>query len=292
MPSYLLVGLLMLGLITSPTIVASAPVITGSVAHAAIASSAPASPANAAAIETPQQPRRHPSIAPMNGTRIADKPAQSGDAATDPLTSILASFAAAGQDPVLVGAGDIADCTTGADMATARLIEGIPGLVFTAGDEAYPEGSAENFRDCYEPSWGRFLDRTLPAIGNHEYETAGAAGYSGYFGSAASPSGESWYSLHVGAWHVIVLDSNCDIVGCGRGSRAHVAEGGSRRASCPVHPRDLAPPTLQLWRTWQRPGRGALLAGAHARRRRPGHQRPRSRLRALRAPDARRPPGS
>jgi len=132
------------------------------------------------------------------------------------IDEVLASFAAAGLDPVLVGAGDIADCITGADKATARLIDAIPGVVFTAGDEAYPAGSAEDFSDCYDPSWGRFRDRTLPAIGNHEWGTPNAAGFFGYFGSERP--GQAWYSLDVGAWHVIVLDSDCDIVGCGLGS--------------------------------------------------------------------------
>ena len=44
-------------------------------------------------------------------------------------------------DPVLVGAGDIADCDTTDDTATAALVDGIEGTVFTAGDNAYPAGS-------------------------------------------------------------------------------------------------------------------------------------------------------
>src|SRR5258708_39176609 len=68
---------------------------------------------------------------------------------------------------VLVGAGDIASCKNpeGA-RATARLIEGIPGTVFAAGDLAYEKGSANDFKNCYDPVWGRFKDRTRPALGN------------------------------------------------------------------------------------------------------------------------------
>src|SRR5450432_4061198 len=48
---------------------------------------------------------------------------------------------------VLVGAGDIADCTdlSGAE-ATAKLLEHIPGTVMAIGDLAYPDGSKENFQ--------------------------------------------------------------------------------------------------------------------------------------------------
>jgi hypothetical protein len=118
-------------------------------------------------------------------------------------------------DPVLVGAGDIADCDLSADSATASLIDGIAGTVFTAGDNAYQEGTAQQFRDCYGPTWGRFLDRTRPAAGNHEWTKGDVAGYIGYFGAAAAPDGVSWYSYDLGTWHVIVLDSDCSSVeGC------------------------------------------------------------------------------
>lgn len=120
-------------------------------------------------------------------------------------------------DPVLVGAGDIADCTTDTDSATAALLDGIAGTVFTAGDNAYYDGSAANFRDCYGPTWGRHRERTRPAAGNHDHRTRGAAGYLDYFGPAATNSdGDPWYSYDLGSWHVIVLDSECDRVGgCG-----------------------------------------------------------------------------
>ena len=66
-------------------------------------------------------------------------------------------------DAVLVGAGDIGDCDTTDDTATAALVEDIEGTVFTAGDNAYPDGAAQDFRDCYDPTWGRLKDRTRPA---------------------------------------------------------------------------------------------------------------------------------
>ena len=42
------------------------------------------------------------------------------------------------------------------------------------GDLAYMQGTAANFRDCYDPAWGRHLDRTRPVPGNHEYQNAAA----------------------------------------------------------------------------------------------------------------------
>jgi hypothetical protein len=122
-------------------------------------------------------------------------------------------------DPVLVGAGDIADCGLQDDSATAVLIKGIPGNVFTAGDNAYPDGTAAQFRDCYGPTWGAFRDRTRPAAGNHDWVTKGLAGYIGYFGTASEPNGTSWYAYDLGTWHIVVLDSDCSFVGgCGADS--------------------------------------------------------------------------
>lgn len=109
---------------------------------------------------------------------------------------------------VLVGAGDIASCDNSGDERTADLLDDIPGTVFTAGDNAYPNGSPREFSDCYDPSWGRHKARTRPAAGNHEYFTPGAGGYFDYFGSAAGDPARGYYSYDLGAWHVIVLNSN------------------------------------------------------------------------------------
>ena len=54
--------------------------------------------------------------------------------------------------PVLVGAGDIASSGLG-DSATAALLDNIPGTVFTAGDNAYPDGTLPQFNAYYEPTW-------------------------------------------------------------------------------------------------------------------------------------------
>jgi hypothetical protein len=112
---------------------------------------------------------------------------------------------------VLVGAGDIAVCGRTQQEATAKLIDGIQGTVIPLGDNAYEQGSYDQFMQCYDPSWGRFKDRTRPAPGNHEYNRGplnGAPGYYRYFGAAAGDSSKGYYSYTAGAWHVIVMNSN------------------------------------------------------------------------------------
>ncbi len=121
-------------------------------------------------------------------------------------------------DPVLVAAGDIAGCGQVGDTATAALIAATVGTVAVLGDAVYNNGSPAQFASCYGPTWGRFKGRTRPAIGNHEYRTPGAAGYFNYFGAQAGPRGQGWYSYDLGRWHLIVLNSNCSKVACGKGS--------------------------------------------------------------------------
>src|SRR5262245_58260256 len=106
-------------------------------------------------------------------------------------------------DPVFVGAGDIAGCGGNNDEATAKLLDGIAGTVFTLGDNVYPDGAATQFTDCYGPTWGRHKNRTRPAPGNHDYHTTGASGYFGYFGAAACDPSKGYYSYNLGAWHII-----------------------------------------------------------------------------------------
>jgi hypothetical protein len=122
-------------------------------------------------------------------------------------------------DPVLVGAGDIASCSSSGDEATAKLLSSIPGTVYTTGDNAYEDGTGGEFSNCYDPSWGRYKARTRPSVGNHEYYTLGASGYYGYFGSAAGDPAKGYYSYNRGQWHIISLNSMCGKVGgCGANS--------------------------------------------------------------------------
>jgi hypothetical protein len=108
-------------------------------------------------------------------------------------------------DPVLVGAGKIGSCESSGDEATAKLLDVIPGTVFTLGDNAYQNGTAAEYAG------------TKLTPGNHDYNnTPGASGYFGYFGASAGDSSKGYYSYNRGAWHVIALNTRCDSVGdCG-----------------------------------------------------------------------------
>jgi hypothetical protein len=162
-------------------------------------------------------------------------------AAPPPNAAISAIVAAAGGDPVIAVAGDIAcdpadskfnggsgvsnGCRQG---ATADLMVGA-GLsgVLALGDNQYYCGSYAAFQGSYDRSWGRLKSITYPSVGNHEYLThggssastgcdatnTGAAGYYQYFGAAAGDPAKGYYSADIGSWHLIALNTQCSSAG-------------------------------------------------------------------------------
>lgn len=145
---------------------------------------------------------------------------------------------AAAADPVIAAAGDVACAATdqyyngGAGItnncrqrATSDLLVGA-GLagVLPLGDEQYQNGELANFQQVYGSTWGRVNSVVHPAVGNHEYQTAGAQGYFDYFdgvGQQTGPAGDrdkGYYSYDIGSWHVIALNSDCSFVACAAGS--------------------------------------------------------------------------
>ena len=138
-----------------------------------------------------------------------------------PGASAAASAAPAVGSAVLVAAGDVAcgpDIETTSEQCrqedTADLVEGLnPDAVLVLGDVAYEQVTPESIK-VYDASWGRFLDRTHAVVGNHEYFGNGPEVYWDYFGDRAGDRGSGWYSFDVGAWHVVVLNSECSDVDC------------------------------------------------------------------------------
>ena len=122
---------------------------------------------------------------------------------------------------MLVGAGDIADCTGTGDEDTADLLETMPSAASSrSATTSTTTGCSSEFNTCYTPSWGRpaIKSRTRPTIGNHDYGNGcnDGGGYFDYFNGAGNFSGpagdrdKGYYSYDVGDyWHVVVLNSEC-----------------------------------------------------------------------------------
>ena len=134
--------------------------------------------------------------------------------------------------PAIMAAGDIS-CDSATPQlpcrarATSDLILSEKALrsvvvALPLGDTQYDSGTLAEFNKNYDATWGRVNSFAHPAVGNHEYETRGAAGYFDYFASKGVGVGartEGWYQFTVGEWHFISLNSNCgQIGGCNVGS--------------------------------------------------------------------------
>lgn len=94
-----------------------------------------------------------------------------------------------------------------------------PDVLLGLGDYQYELPAGSSYDTVYGPTWGRLRDITIPALGNQELKVFRANTFRAYFGDRAGPEAGYW-SQDVGAWHVVVLNSNCTTVvgGCGEGS--------------------------------------------------------------------------
>lgn len=143
-----------------------------------------------------------------------------------------------------------------------------PEAVLLLGDLQYEDATLAEFEQYFEPTWGVLKHISYPVPGNHEYQTADAAGYFDYFngvgsaGGRAGARGKGYYAITLGAWRVIALNSNCAAIGgCAAGSPQEQwlrAELAATRAACTLafwhHPpftssaRAASPVMLPLWR--------------------------------------------
>jgi hypothetical protein len=128
---------------------------------------------------------------------------------------------------ILIGAGDICrlDAIENA-QATAALVSARSWTnVFTLGDNSNDSGTAEQYTDCFDTTWGAFKSKTWPTPGNHDQMTSHGDPYYAYFGSRAGIAGSGFYSYNLAPnWHVIVLNAVCaEVGGCGAGSPEEAA---------------------------------------------------------------------
>jgi hypothetical protein len=132
------------------------------------------------------------------------------------------TFTVTADAPVLLAAGDIADCPPTGAQATAAILDANPDAIVAAlGDTAYNNGQPSEYTNCYDPSWGRAKARTRPMIGDHEYGvvsggTPPGVGFVNYFHDQLAPFGPNaldpaklYYSYDLGAWHIVVLNVQC-----------------------------------------------------------------------------------
>lgn len=157
-------------------------------------------------------------------TLLPTLPAATIPPATPAIPQPTVTPGATSSAPVKVlAAGDVAVCNAPGTEITAGMLDLIPDIpVLLLGDTVNEEGSVENYSACFDPTWGRHIDRLHPVPGNHDYDVTDAVPYYDYFGAAAGIPQQGYYSFNLGSWHVVALNSNCaEVGGCGPESQQY-----------------------------------------------------------------------
>jgi hypothetical protein len=158
---------------------------------------------------------------------------------------------AATEPAIVLAAGDIAGCADFyKDEDTAEMLAKMTGTILALGDVVYQNGTRWQFRNCYDPSWGKLLSRTRPTPGNHEYRTDQAGPYYQYFGERAGPAGKGYYTFTLGTWRIYSLNSERNIPEQTTWLRKHLKQNPSKCVLAywhkPLYTSGQVPPTAEV----------------------------------------------
>ena len=169
-----------------------------------------------------------------------------------------------GRPSTLVGAGDIASCSSTGDEATALLLDGIPGTVFTHRRQRLRQRHGRRVHQLLRPDLG---PRTRRARGPSPATTSTARPAPPATSTTSAPPPatrpRATTATTSATWHVIVLNSNCcAVVSCAAGSAqeqwlradlaasdadVHASRSGTTRASARAATTATTPETQPLW---------------------------------------------
>ncbi|AGL14298.1 metallophosphoesterase [Actinoplanes sp. N902-109] len=118
-------------------------------------------------------------------------------------------------DPDFAKGGAVCRHQAVSDLAVALK----PTVFLGLGDFQYELPKADAYQNVYGPAYGRLKSKTIPVYGNQEYKVQDANTFTAYFGDRIKDT-KGYWSQDIGAWHIVVLNSNCSAVagGCGSGS--------------------------------------------------------------------------
>ena len=129
--------------------------------------------------------------------------------------SVALAMLATGCAVRITAAGDIGGSAAEDKPVSDQIIGVNPSWVLIPGDVVYPDGQPSGYTGFFNQTWGRFRSKIIATPGNHDYGTANATGFYGYFRQA------NFFGKDIGlGWRVEVV--NCEIA-CGAGSAQEVA---------------------------------------------------------------------
>jgi hypothetical protein len=104
--------------------------------------------------------------------------------------------------------GDGADGSSESFDVAKMIARAKPDRFLYLGD-VYPKGTAADFAERYEPTYGRLATITAPTIGNHEADNR-EIGYDPYWRAIHGRTPPSYYAFRIAGWKILSLDSEID----------------------------------------------------------------------------------
>jgi acid phosphatase type 7 len=113
-----------------------------------------------------------------------------------------------GDRAILWAVGDGANGSADGKAVAALIARDSVDAVLYLGD-VYNEGTAEDFEENYDTTYGRLSSVTAPTSGNHEADNEDE-GYDPYWRRAHGERPPDWYAFEAAGWAILSLDSELD----------------------------------------------------------------------------------
>src|SRR5439155_14259604 len=129
------------------------------------------------------------------------------------LAALLATASAArasyvpsvpGKEAMVWAVGD-GDAGTASQAVTGTMAGAGMDKFLYLGD-VYESGTAQDFADNYDPTFGRLASLTAPTVGNHDWPNV-TVGYDPYWSAVYGSDPPQWYALRAGRWQILSLSS-------------------------------------------------------------------------------------
>ncbi len=104
--------------------------------------------------------------------------------------------------------GDGADGSPESYAVAKMIARAEPDRFLYLGD-VYPAGTAADFAERYDPTYGRIAAITGPTIGNHEIDNR-QYGYDPYWRAIHGRTPPSYYAFRIAGWKIMSLNSEID----------------------------------------------------------------------------------
>jgi hypothetical protein len=119
---------------------------------------------------------------------------------------LLSCVTSARAQEVVWAVGDAADGSQEATAMASQIIADQPDALLYLGD-VYPNGTAQDFAERYDPLYGPLKAITWPTPGNHDWENR-ATGYYPYWSPRVRTP---YYRFRIAGWEVLSLNSEAKV---------------------------------------------------------------------------------